>query len=60
MIQECVMDQMIHLYHVFLRGMKERFGEAGQEICEEALFDYRRTYGMAYAFPVLEDYHGVD
>ena len=49
-----------HLYHVFLRGMKERFGEAGQEICEEALFDYRRTYGMAYAFPVLEDYHGVD
>ena len=45
-----------HLYRVFLSGLTQRFGPAGTEICEAALFDYRRYYGASCLFPVLECY----
>lgn len=49
-----------HLYHVFATFLAERYKEQGIDVCEAALFDYRRTYGVAYEFPLEGNYESVD
>ena len=49
-----------HLYHVFAEELQKRFGEEGEDACQAALFDYRRTYGSAYEFPLIGNYDTID
>lgn len=60
--ETCVKDFRYHtghLYQVFKKGLEERFGGAGAEICREALAEYREIFGDACEFPPEGNY-GAD